>query len=77
MRNNRIPTPQGGGSPHRLGAERHQRLREEGEQLVDGLGAGPRQDVGAHVAGTCTVTLGTTASVKSLTSGRPRAGEAA
>jgi hypothetical protein len=58
-------------------AERDQRLRDDREQLVDGLGAGPSDDVCVQVAGTYTVTLNTSASVSSLTSKRARAGEAA
>jgi hypothetical protein len=90
MRNNDLSTPHGGagerraaaggflagagGFLHRLVAERDQRLLDDREQLVDGLGAGPSDDVCAQVAGTYTVTLGTSAGVKSLTSQRPRAG---
>jgi hypothetical protein len=93
MRNNRLSTPPGGagerragaggfpagagGFLHRLVAERDQRLLDDREQLVDGLGAGPSDDVCVQVAGTYTVTLGTSASVNALTSERPRAGEAA
>jgi hypothetical protein len=66
-----------GGFLYRLVAERDQRLPDDREQLVNGLGADPSDDVRVQVTGTHTVTLNSSASVNSLTSSRPREEEAA